>query len=293
MSAYILPNSILLLAIVSVILLIARHFPEATRQLEESGPANKESARDVIKRWLQKARGGMRSFWRFVLEGKGLRDPKGSKFRMRQLLEQNRESKMKSSTKARITSPRNVQPGVVSVVSAPIESVDSPSAAEVATATVVVTEVPQNHTKSSKNATASGDAAVSKPPKSHSRRKAAAMPVNSDEIMRQAKAFIDAKEFLQARHELEQVVGSFQENPVFWARLGYVQYHLGAYMEAIRCYQKSLALDSNQANRYYNLALAHEAAQEHTESLAALDQALALDPSNLKYKQTRDALKTI
>jgi tetratricopeptide (TPR) repeat protein len=118
-------------------------------------------------------------------------------------------------------------------------------------------------------------------------------PINPDEVMRQAKTFIDTKEFLRARHELERVMDSFQENPIFWARLGYVQYHLGAYVEAVRCYQKSLALDSNQANRYYNLALAYEAAQEHAESLAALDQALALDPSNVKYKQTRDALKTI
>lgn len=296
MSAYILPNSILLLAIVSVILLIARHFPEATRQLEESGPTSKESMRDVVKRWLPKARGGMRSFWRFVLEGKGLRDPKGSKFRMRQLLEQNRESKTKTSVRAKIPSPRSVQPGVASVVSAPVESVDVPSVAEVAMETKeVVTEVSQDLLKSSKNAIATGDVVVvRKPPRFTPRRKAAAaIPVNPDEAMRQAKTFIDAKEFLRARHDLEQLTDSFQDNPVFWARLGYVQYHLGAYSEAVRCYQKSLGLDSNQANRYYNLALAHEAAQEHAESLAALDQALALDPGNVKYKQTRDALVSI
>lgn len=294
MSAYILPNSILLLAIVATIILIARHFPEATRQLEESGPASKETMRDVLKRWLPKARGGMRSFWRFVLEGKGLRDPKGSKFRMRQLLEQNRDSKTRASGKAKTASPRTVQPGVASVVSAPIKPADAPSVAEVVVETTVVAEVLQDSVKVPKSSTANEDVVViPKPPKPTPRRKAAATAINPDQVMQQAKVFIDAKEFLRARHELEQVVDSFQDNSVFWARLGYVQYHLGAYMEAVRCYQKSLALDSNQANRYYNLALAHEAAQEHAESLAALDQALALDPGNVKYKQTRDALKTM
>lgn len=295
MSAYILPNSILLLAIVATIVIIARHFPEATRQLEESGPVNKETMRDMLKRWLPKARGGMRSFWRFVLEGKGLRDPKGSKFRMRQLLEQNRESKTRAAGKAKIASPRNAQPGVASVVSAaPVKSADVSSVAEVAVETMAVTDVLPDSAKASKSSTANEDViVVPKPPKAAPRRKATVAAINPDQIMQQAKVFIDAKEFLRARHELEQVADSFQDNPVFWARLGYVQYHLGAYMEAVRCYQRSLALDSNQANRYYNLALAHEAAQEHAESLVALDRALALDPDNVKYKQTRDALKTM
>lgn len=294
MSAYILPNSILLLAIVSVILVIARHFPEATRQLEESGGANKETVRDVFKRWLPKVRGGVRSFWRFVLEGKGLRDPKGSKFRMRQLLEQNRAPKGKVVVKPKITSPRNVQPGVASVVSAAAESVGSMDLPSAALMGAPVVEVPASSIETSGTSiTIEEVIVVPKPSKAVSRRKPVAPPINPDEVMLQAKAFIDAKEFLRARHELEQVASSFQDSPVYWARLGYVQYHLGAYMEAIRCYQKSLALDSNQANRYYNLALAYEAAQEHAESLVALDQALALDPGNMKYKQTRDALKTM
>lgn len=293
MSAYILPNSILFLAIVSTILIVARHFPEATRQLEESGGAHPETARDVLKRWLPKVRGGVRSFWRFVLEGKGLRDPKGSKFRMRQLLEQNRAPKGKVTVKPKIASPRNVQPSVASIVSAPqvvvAEANTQAVAVEASHEEVAVVSV----TAPSAPVTTEEVIVVPKPPKASARRKMVAPPISPDEVMRQAKAFIDDKEFLRARHELEQVAGSFQDNPVYWARLGYVQYHLGAYMEAIRCYQKSLALDSNQANRYYNLALAHEAVQEHAESLAALDQALALDPGNAKYKQTRDALKTM
>lgn len=294
MSAYILPNSILLLAIVSAILVIARHFPEATRQLEESGGAHAETARDVFKRWLPKARGGVRSFWRFVLEGKGLRDPKGSKFRMRQLLEQNRAPKGKVTVKPKITSPRNVQPAVASVLSASPEAAGDEGADVAVVEGASAKEVPVSPVETSGTGIATEEViVVPKPPKAVSRRKPIAPPINPDEIMQQAKTFIDGKEFLRARHELEQVASSFQDNPVYWARLGYVQYHLGAYMEAIRCYQKSLALDSNQANRYYNLALAHEAAQEHAESLVALDQALALDPDNVKYKQTRDALKTM
>lgn len=282
------------MAIVVTILLVARHFPEAARQLEESSSVGRESMRDVFKRWLLKARGGVWAFWRFVLEGKGLRDPKGSKFRMRQLLEQNRVLKSKVSGRAKITASRNTASAVPSVASTSPEAGDAMATAVAVNgpAVAVTSELVQPLRKQPVARVVS----VSQPrkaPKVVSRRNAPMTPINPDEVMRQAKTFIDTKEFLRARHELERVMDSFQENPIFWARLGYVQYHLGAYVEAVRCYQKSLALDSNQANRYYNLALAYEAAQEHAESLAALDQALALDPSNVKYKQTRDALKTI
>lgn len=295
MSAYILPNSILLLAIVAVISLVAWHLPEASRQLEDAGIAHAESAQDVVKRWLHRARGGLRSFWRFVLEAKGLRDPKGSKFRMRQLLEQNRLPRQRGAVKARISSRHSVQLQVTQTSDTQVLSeVASVQVATPETTIVAPTvELPAVETSAAQAENSTIEVVVPKPPKASSWRKAAVKAVDPAEAMQRAKTFIDEKEFLRARHELEPVADSFQESPVFWARLGYVQYHLGAYAEAVRCYQKSLALDSNQANRYYNLALAHEAAQEHAESLAALDQALALDPGNVKYKQTRDALKTM
>lgn len=288
MSAYILPNSILFLAILLTILIIVRHYPEATRQLEESGVANSETVRDVMKRWLLRVRGGLRSFWRFVLEGKGLRDPKGSKFRMRQLLEQNRFLGSGVTMRAKMAGTRTTQTVVDSVISASVEV----NTIEVNNkAVTVVAEEARVSVRPVQTSIGVEVAPVSpKRSKRTSQGKPTAPAKSPDAAMRQAKTFIDAKDFLRARYELEQVAESFQDNPVYWARLGYVQYHLGAYREAVVCYQKSLALDSNQANRYYNLALAHEAVQEHLESLAALDQALTLDPDNVKYQQTRDAL---
>jgi hypothetical protein len=105
-----------------------------------------------------------------------------------------------------------------------------------------------------------------------------------------AKKHLEHKQFGPARALLLDLIRMDAENPLFWARLGYCQFHLGSYGEAARCYEKSLALDGNQPNRYYNLALAYDAAARRKEALAALGKAIELDAGNEKYLQTKEAL---
>jgi tetratricopeptide (TPR) repeat protein len=112
----------------------------------------------------------------------------------------------------------------------------------------------------------------------------------ADASMVLAKQYLDNRQFFEARKLLQSMDQSMHQSPVYWARLGYAQYHLGGYGEAVRCYERSLALDDQQPNRYYNLALAYQAAGNKPRAMSSLDKALRLDPGNAKYQETKQGL---
>lgn len=272
-------------AIVGLLAVIARHIPEAQRRAANS--KDEEDGSAVRGRYWLTFQGKLRSLWRFVLEAKGLRDPAGSKFRMRQLLAANQRKTRVKQTAVKISAAYKAPESPVEVAPAP-----------------KVAQVPQSHVRAPRSEAVVTSQVTSTPvhkphaPTVHSQvnhsaqRQAAAthQALGVEQAMAVAKQYLDNKQYFEARKLLESLGQDAQVSPVYWARLGFSQYHLGAYGEAIRCYEKSLGLDSNQPNRHYNLALAYEAAGNRVKALSTLQKAIQIDPNNPKYTQTRQAL---
>lgn len=80
-------------------------------------------------------------------------------------------------------------------------------------------------------------------------------------------------------------------NEAYHAKLAFCYYQTKNFNKAAEHYQKSLALDSTQPNRYYNLGLSLEASKRHEEALKAIAKALEIEPTNEKYKQTLQKIK--
>lgn len=77
----------------------------------------------------------------------------------------------------------------------------------------------------------------------------------------------------------------------FWARLGFSAFKLKDFKQAAKAYEKSLALDSSQPNRYYNLAQSLKADSQIKQALLALNQALMMDPQNFKFLELKGRLE--
>lgn len=290
MSAYVLPNIILFIAIVGLLAVLGRHIPEAQRRALHAKDGKEDTSGSADRYWLL-FQGKLRSLWRFVLEAKGLRDPVGSKFRMRQLLEVNQRKTRVKQTAAKISAAYKAKSTETEPKPAPVHRTESTHEKKTTTSVrpVTTTSAPSLPVVPH----------VPPAPKIHSevanpaeQRQAAAeqKALGVEQAMAVAKQYLDNKQYFEARKLLDSLGQDAQASPVFWARLGFSQYHLGAYGEAIRCYEKSLGLDANQPNRYYNLALAYEAAGNRVKALSTLQKAIQIEPNNPKYTQTRQAL---
>ncbi len=75
-------------------------------------------------------------------------------------------------------------------------------------------------------------------------------------------------------------------NPEYLGRLAYSCYKLGQYEQAADYYSKSLALDSIQPNRYYNLGICMQHLDKNQEAIEPFYKALELDPQNPKFINT-------
>lgn len=279
MSAYVLPNIVLFAAVLGLLFVVARKLPQAQKQLAETAGLPKAGSDPA--RILLVLRGKLRNVWQFILEAKGLRDPLASRFRMQQLLKANK--KQVRSRAVKISASHQARAVVAKPAPEPVQAVSKRKV------------VPQAQPVSVPAAESAESAAV-KAPVFHAPTIASLVTVASAEdqlaeSMRQAKAYLDNKQFFEARKLLESLGSEAQGNAVYWARLGYAQYHLRVYSEAIRCYERSLQLDASQSNRYYNLALAYEASGNRGRAIASLEKAARLSPDNPKFAQTLQALR--
>lgn len=267
MSAYVLPNIILFVAIIAFVAVVARHLPEGKRQVSTE---RKGQPKGGSGRWLFLLHGYARTVWRFVLEAKGLYDPAGSRFRMKQLLLANQRK-----TRARASAqPRQASGGGHRAAGSAVDVGESPAPPP------PVPVVAQGSVRRTRT----------EPPAPVVQTVPAVAPGALDSSMMLAKQYLDNKQYFEARKLLESLGTQAQTSSAFWARLGYAQYHLASFSEAVRCYEKSLAIDDNQPNRYYNLALAYEAAGNRLSALRNLEKAISRDPENPKYRQTKLAL---
>jgi tetratricopeptide (TPR) repeat protein len=96
------------------------------------------------------------------------------------------------------------------------------------------------------------------------------------------KFYLEQSNFKDAKDIYEYLANHEPGNPEFQARLGYCFYLNKQFNKAAQAYQKSLALDSTQPNRYYNLGLSLEGAGNLAEAVRNFETAISLEPS-VKY----------
>lgn len=96
------------------------------------------------------------------------------------------------------------------------------------------------------------------------------------------KFYLDNENYEDARDIYLYLASHEPASPDYQARLAYCHYQTGEYRKAAERYKKSLALDSTQPNRYYNLALSLEASGNLEECVKIFEQAIQLEPA-VKY----------
>jgi tetratricopeptide (TPR) repeat protein len=97
------------------------------------------------------------------------------------------------------------------------------------------------------------------------------------------KFYLSQSNFTDAGDIYEYLASHQSGNAEYQARLGYCFYLGKQFEKAAASYQKSLALDSTQPNRYYNLGLSLEAAGNLGDAAKSFEQAINLEPKNSKY----------
>lgn len=106
------------------------------------------------------------------------------------------------------------------------------------------------------------------------------------------KHYMEFHNYRDARDIYLYLVHHQPTNADYYARLASCHFKLREYPKASENYTKSVALDSTQPNRYYNLGLALEGEGKLPESHAAFDQAARLEPANEKYQVAANRLKS-
>ncbi|HYV33525.1 MAG TPA: tetratricopeptide repeat protein, partial [Candidatus Limnocylindria bacterium] len=112
-----------------------------------------------------------------------------------------------------------------------------------------------------------------------------AQPKNLNNYDLLGKFYLEKENVTDAKDIFLYLVNHQPANPEFQARLGYCYYQTKNYVQAAEAYRKSLALDSTQPNRYYNLSLSLQALGKKTDATQALKKALELEPQNPKFLQ--------
>lgn len=111
-------------------------------------------------------------------------------------------------------------------------------------------------------------------------------PRNLDNYKGLGTFYVDNKLFAEARDVYIYLAKHLPGDAAMYAKLAYTHFQLKEFSFAIQNYEKSLALDSTQPNRYYNLALSHEALQDFEKASEVIKKALTIEPNNQKYKDT-------
>ena len=96
--------------------------------------------------------------------------------------------------------------------------------------------------------------------------------------------------FADARDIYEYLASHEPGNAEFQARLGFCFYQEKQFDKAAERYAKSLALDSTQPNRYYNLGLSLEGAGNLEEAVKNFETAVSLEPTVKYYISLSNAL---
>lgn len=98
-----------------------------------------------------------------------------------------------------------------------------------------------------------------------------------------AKYYLSKDQTSDALDVYDYLTSHDPANADYQARLAYCHYQLKNLEKTVEHYKKSVALDSSQPNRYYNLGLVLEILGKHAEAADAISKAINLEPSNPKF----------
>jgi tetratricopeptide (TPR) repeat protein len=115
-------------------------------------------------------------------------------------------------------------------------------------------------------------------------------PKNLENYDDLGKIYLEQEDFAQAKDIYLYLTGHNSGNSDYFAKLAFTSYKLQDFAEAVKNYQKSIALDSTHPNRYYNLGLSNKALGNTDDAISAFKKALELEPKNLKYQATLNKL---
>ncbi len=100
-----------------------------------------------------------------------------------------------------------------------------------------------------------------------------------------AKLYISQNNFLDAKDVLEYLSKHDPANAGLLSRLAFSHFRLKNYVEAEQKFKQSLALDSSEPSRYYNLGLSLKLQGKTDEAKEAFQKAFEIEPENEKYKK--------
>lgn len=109
-------------------------------------------------------------------------------------------------------------------------------------------------------------------------------PKNLDHYRELAGYYLEQKNYNEARDVFIYLSKHLPGDSGILARLAFCHFHLKEYAQAVEFYSKSISIDSTQPNRYFNLALCHEALLSYDKAKEALTEAIKLEPENQKYR---------
>lgn len=108
-------------------------------------------------------------------------------------------------------------------------------------------------------------------------------PKNLDAYDNLGKFYLEQANFSDARDIYLYLTNHEAGNPDYQAKLGQCCFRLKIFEQAVLHYSKSVAIDTTQPNRYYNLGLSLEANGNTEQAIEAINKAIDMEPDNIKY----------
>lgn len=110
------------------------------------------------------------------------------------------------------------------------------------------------------------------------------------ELINQADAAFRKKDYKEAEKYYLQAATKDSDNARIYNRLGVIYLRTKNYKDAVEAFRGSIKFDDRVASRHYNLALAYLGKKDYRSAEKAVHEAIRLEPTNEKYRQTLDAL---
>ena len=238
LSYQIVPNIILIVAILGIVLIILRHLPEAiaqdqAKQGNHAEVVEKLSQKGLPAMAISKLRSGATIWknktWNFLLETKDLKPTSVAGYRIKQIFGKQAA-------------------GLPPVAAAPQHTTTQ----DVRTEKYFLDEIKKD-------------------------------PKNLHLYADLGKYYLDRAELSDAKDIYQYLTQHNPANGEYFARLAQCYFRLKDYARAVENYDKSLALDSTQPNRFYNKGVSLEALGKYPEAIESFEKAIRLESKNPKF----------
>jgi len=113
----------------------------------------------------------------------------------------------------------------------------------------------------------------------------------AESLFRIGAEAIDAKEYEEARSNLEQATAYCEDRPQYYVFLGVAEYHLNHLDAAEKRLLRAISLDPDNDAAYANLGHVFYKQNRAPEAIAAWDRALELDPEDESLAGLRDRVE--